>query len=208
MNGAAFLRNIGWRLSPMLRRFPRLNAAAWNAQYKLGIWNYLDTSDGAILSLVEEYSSKALILDLGCGTTAGLPLVPGRFKHYHGVDVSHVAIKEAQTLSRPDTSFEIADIFTYQPDREYDAILFREVLYYFSTDEAVQLLRRLAKYLETDGNIFVQVWRDGTPPDSTPNQFAEVIRNSGLALKAERVRGNSDGLFFVLGRPKETECLN
>ena len=189
----------------MLRPFPRLNAAAWNAQYRLGVWNYLDApgAGAEMLQFVERYSSHAKILDLGCGTSASVPLVPGRYRHYHGVDISATAIRQARRLKRPDTSFEVADIFTYEPDEHYDAILLREVLYYFSADEAVELLRRLARFLSADGKIFVQVWRGGTSVHSTPAQFADLVRDCGLMVVEERDRrapdGTADGFLMVLG---------
>ena len=103
----------------LVRPFPRLNAALsaaiWNFQYKRDQWNYLDSESGRQpLSLVEEYVPDAKILDLGCGTSANLPLAPGRYRHYHGVDISAIAIERARALGRPDTSFETADILTYQ----------------------------------------------------------------------------------------------
>ena len=205
MRWDALLRVIGWRVSPVLRPFPRLNAAAWNVQYKLGIWNYLNSgSDGDILRLVEQYSSHPKILDLGCGSTANLPLIPGSYRQYRGVDISATAIGQARALKRPDTSFEIADIFTYQPDEQYDTILLKEVLYYFSVDRAVELLRRLAGFLSADGKIFVQVWQGGASLNTTPTQFADLVRNCGLMVFEERERrtpdGSSGGVLMVLGR--------
>ena len=57
MIGVTSLRIVSWLVSPMMRPFPRLNAAVWNAQYRFGVWDYLDNpGDGAqILNLVEEY---------------------------------------------------------------------------------------------------------------------------------------------------------
>lgn len=97
----------------MLRPFPRLNGAAWNAQYKLGIWKHLDApGDGdQLLELVEEYTPNATILDLGCGTSPNLPLTASKYRHYHGVDISAMAVEQGRALRRPDTSFEAADIF-------------------------------------------------------------------------------------------------
>jgi trans-aconitate methyltransferase len=124
MRWDARLRVIGWRVSGVLRPYPRLNAAMWNVQYKLGIWDYLSNGpDGDILRLVEQHSPHATILDLGCGASANLPLIPGTFERYHGVDISESAIREARALQRPGTSFEVADISTYQPGERYDAIL-------------------------------------------------------------------------------------
>ena len=209
MLGAAYLRAIGWLVSPMLRPFPRFNAVMWNAQYKLGIWDYLDTPGDAapIFNLVEEYTPDAKVLDLGCGTSANLPLIAGRYRHYHGVDISQRAIERARALGRPDTSFETADIFTYAPAEQYNAILLREVLYYFPAEKASELLRRVARFLEADGKVFVQVWHGAKSLHTTPTQFTNLLRNSGLEVLAERSwsapDGRPGGLCFVLARTKE-----
>ena len=113
-----------------------------------------------ILRLVEQYSLHAKILDLGCGASTNLPLIPGTFGQYHGVDISESAIKQARALKRPGTSFEVADIFTYQPGEQYDAILLKEVLYYFTADQVVQLLHRLAGSLSAGGKISYRYGRE------------------------------------------------
>jgi len=185
------MRPPAWLAAPvnvLKRRFPRLNRAIWDAMYRLGMWKHLDTSlstGSEILQLVDVYAPNPRILDLGCGTSANLPLTPGRYRHYHGVDLSTTAIRQAEGLGRPDASFEVADIATYSTSQRYDAILLREVLYYFPPEEAAQLLRRLAGFLDPEGKIFIQMFESAG--------FDEVVRNCGLSLVYSRIETTPDG---------------
>jgi trans-aconitate methyltransferase len=198
-------RSLGLLAAPvkmLVRPFPKLNATLsatiWNFQYRRGQWNYLDSETARqTLSLVEEYAPDAKILDLGCGTSANLPLTPGRYRHYHGVDISVAAIQRARTLGRPDTSFETADILTYETGEKYDAILLREVLYYFPTEKVAGLLLHLANFLEPGGKIFVQVW-----DAYARSEYTEVVRGCGLQVVEERVRTEGGGgIVIVLASP-------
>lgn len=131
------LTKLARPIKVLTRSFPKLDAVKWNTQYRLGIWKYLDplTKTGAeILIIVEKYAPRAKILDLSCGASANLPLDQDKFVHYHGVDISARAIEIGRSIERPNTSFEVANILTYDTDERYDAILLREVLYYFPAD--------------------------------------------------------------------------
>ncbi|WP_422769015.1 class I SAM-dependent methyltransferase [Plantactinospora sp. WMMC1484] len=182
----------------LIRANPRMNAAWWNTQYALGFWRYLDDmSDGGMpLSLIETWAPRPTILDLGCGTSANLPLMPGRYRHYHGVDLSSRAIEAARALARPDTSFEVADIRTFDTARRYDAILLREVIYYLTEGESARLLGRLPAMLTPRGRIVVQIY-----DVAGAEAFVRVIRSCGLSVTEEvpaRLGDSPRGAFFVL----------
>jgi SAM-dependent methyltransferase len=172
-----------------MRRFPRLNAAVWNVQYRLGMWNYIDAGSGAqLMTLLEKYTVRPEILDLGCGRSINIGLNAGNYRHYHGVDISMNAIATARRLARPDTSFEVADILGYETGRRYDAILLREVLYYLPAEKIPEFLRRIAGFLEPAGKIFIQFW-----DTSACAQSADIVRNSGLRVLEEQVSGADGG---------------
>jgi SAM-dependent methyltransferase len=191
MFGAESGKPPKWLAAPLkvlTRRSPKLNAAVWSAQYRLGMWKYLDddvSTGSEILALVAEYAENPTILDLGCGTSANVPLIPGRYRHYHGVDVSATAVREGEALGRPNSSFEVADILTYSTSERYDAILLREVLYYFPPEQVVGLLRRLAGFLEPDGRIFIQMFESAG--------YDEIVRVSGLPVLTFRTDTSEDG---------------
>ena len=164
------------------RTFPQINAASWDLQYQLGLWDYLDSdrAGSQLLRIVQKYSGQASILDLGCGTSANLPLIPGAYRHYHGVDISRKAIKRARSLGRADTSYETADILHYQPRQSYDVIVLSEVLYYLPTTKIAGLLRRLSSCLTPDGVIIIQVWSGAENPGLT-----SAISDTGLVMATE-----------------------
>lgn len=188
-------RLVGVPVRALVRRSTRLNAALWDTQYALGFWGYLDgAGDGAMpLSLIETWAPRPTILDLGCGTSANLPLTQGRYRHYHGVDISRRAIEAARSLDRPDASYEVADIRAYRSLERYDAILLREVIYYLSVAEAEHLLRRLPDMLTARGRIMVQIY-----DVDRSQQFVEVIRGCGLDVTTRLPTDGATGAFFVL----------
>ncbi|GAA2349123.1 class I SAM-dependent methyltransferase [Dactylosporangium salmoneum] len=176
----------------------RLNSIAWDLQYKLGFWRYLDRlSDGEMpLALIETWAPMPAILDLGCGSSANMPLPPGRYRHYHGVDVSRAAIAQARGLARPHTSFSVADIRTFTTPSRFDAILLREVLYYLSPHEQRELLLRLPALLSPRGRIVVQV-HDVT----RASDVVDLVRGCGVPVDREvpaRLGEGPAGAFLVL----------
>jgi trans-aconitate methyltransferase len=181
------------------RTFPRINAASWNLQYKLGLWDYLDSeaAGSELFRIVQKYSYSPSILDLGCGTSANLPLIPDAYHHYHGVDISGEAIKRARMLGRPDTSYETADILHYEPHESYDVILLSEVLNYLSATKITGFLHRLSAFLAPDGVIIIQVW-DGA---ENHRLITTAINDSGLVMAKERtpaIEADNPRTLFIL----------
>jgi trans-aconitate methyltransferase len=146
---------------------------------------------------MQKYVPQASILDLGCGASANLPLVPGTYRHYHGVDISEKAIKRARALGRIDTSYEKADILTYVPRQAYDAILLSEVLGHLPEAKISGFLRRLSGFLTPGGVILVQIWAGGMNPGLTA-----AIEGSGLPMVQE-TNAEPDA-----GRPRKIQELN
>lgn len=186
------------------RAFPRLNAVSWDLQYKLGLWDHLDQAQSTGLELfqmVEEYAPMASILDLGCGTTANLPLTPGRFRHYHGVDISEKAIERARQLGRGSATYETADILTYVPREAYDVILLREVIYYLPLAKVSQLLRRLSAFLTPNGVILIQIWAG-----DKNSGLLGAMKASALPVTLEKTLGPGPGhpTVYLLGKLENT----
>jgi SAM-dependent methyltransferase len=196
------LATLAKPVKALVRPFPRLNAALWNVQYRLGIWDYLDaTTDGLEpLLLAKRYTPHPAILDLGCGTSTNLRLAPGMYRRYHGVDISGKAIARARALARPDCTFEVADILRYETSERYDAILLREVLYYLPVQALRDFLQRLAGWLNPGGKIIIQMWSPGTHTD-----VYAAIRDCGLPFQEETARksgGADEKAFLVLSGPR------
>lgn len=196
-----FLSSVAAPVKALARSSPRLNAALWDVQYKLGLWDYLDGGDVAgreLAEVIEKCTPQASILDLGCGTSANLPLEPGTYRHYHGVDISAKAIKRARTLRRAHATYETADILTYAPRETYDAILLREVIYYLPLGQVSGFLARLSGFLAPGGIILIQVWEG----ERTPGLIA-AIQRSALPVVQEKTLYLDPGhptVYFLAGQ--------
>lgn len=196
------LASLARPVKALVRPFPRLNAALWNAQYRLGIWDYLDAkTDGQEpLLLAERHTPHPAILDLGCGTSTNLRLAPGTYRRYHGVDISGKAITRARALARPECTFEVADILRYETSERFDVILLREVLYYLPVQALKGFLRRLAGWLNPGGKIIIQIWSPGAHDD-----IIAAIRDCGLPSQEETAHesgGGDERTFLVLSSPR------
>jgi trans-aconitate methyltransferase len=188
------------RVKAFARSSPRLNAALWDVQYQLGLWNYLDAAkavSGELAEIVEKYAPQASILDLGCGTSVNLPFEPGTYRHYHGVDISAKAIKRARTLKHPAATYETADILTYEPQETYDAILLREVIYYLPLEQVSDFLARISGFLAPGGVILIQVWTG----EKSPGLIA-AIEESALPVILDKVLELDPGhpTVYLLGK--------
>lgn len=195
-----FLTLAAAPVKAITRTFPRLNSASWNLQYKLGLWDYLDAAQPAgleQLQLIEKYAPQASILDLGCGTSANLPLAPGTYRHYHGVDISVKAIERARKLGRGNATYETADILTYVPREAYDAILLREVIYYLPLAKISEFLDRLSGFLTPAGVILIQIWAGEKNAG-----LVGAIEGSALPVILEKTLDQDAGhpTIYLLGR--------
>jgi SAM-dependent methyltransferase len=198
-------RVLRWPLTVLVRPYPRLHGLLWDLEYALGLWRYLDRSPGRTpVALIDAYAVRPRILDLGCGTSANLPLVAGRYRHYHGVDISRAAIRTARRLRRPDATYEVADVLSYRPTGSWDVILLREVLYYFPLPEIAPLLRRLADALSPDGVIIVSLYETA---DDAGRALLECLRECGLTIReelAEPSPGQPSAMTIVLAAAAPT----
>jgi 2-polyprenyl-3-methyl-5-hydroxy-6-metoxy-1,4-benzoquinol methylase len=194
------LTRLARPIKALTRSFPKLDAVNWNIQYRLGMWNYLNpmTSTGAeILMIVEKYAPRAKILDLGCGASVNLPLDNHEFGHYHGVDISARAIEIGRSMERPNTSFEVANMLTYETSERYDAILLREILGYFPVDTVAKLLRHLPGLLRQDGIIIIQT-------SDNQSELMDTVHKSGLSVAELRPRSKQaeeETTIFVVLAP-------
>lgn len=169
-------------------RFPRFNAAIWDMQYRLRMWNYLDSGTSEdLISLLEKYTANPRILDLGCGSSINLQLTAGRYRYYHGVDISMNAIQAARKHARPNASFEVADVLAYQTAERYDVILLRDVLSCLRQQEITGFLWRIAGFLNRDGKIFIRTW-----DRKACAEIIHIVLNSGLRVLEEQV-GRANG---------------
>jgi SAM-dependent methyltransferase len=105
------------------------------------------------------------ILDVGCagGTLA---YTVGGCKRYFGVDISKVAISEAQHISagrkegRLDVHFAVSDLQLFRTEEKFDIIVFNEVLYYLNLDCIEYEIERYKGFLTARGLMIISLKKD------------------------------------------------
>src|ERR1700722_18085263 len=101
--------------------------------------------------------SHPAVLDVGCGHGRLLQLLePLGFKEYLGTDYSAEAIRRAESLSIPNTRFEVADFEVWDTLARFDVVMLHECLYY--ARDARQVLERALGWLTSDGMLVVSMF--------------------------------------------------
>jgi SAM-dependent methyltransferase len=111
-------------------------------------------------------ASYPAVLDLGCCGGTLLNYLPP-FARYLGLDISDYAIGEAERdadlarhLQSGKASFKAIDLREYSPLDRWDVVVFNEVLYYLTCDQAIAELKRYGRYLKSDGVLLVTMKDD------------------------------------------------
>lgn len=137
-------------------------AAMWDEQYAAGRWDFLAGLDqlarySVIAGYIHYLKPGAAVLDVGCGE--GLLLRsyrPYGYGRYLGVDIAAQAIARLTALADERTRFVCADAETFQPDGQFDVIVFNESLYYFR--DPLTTFARYSNFLKNDGILIVSTF--------------------------------------------------
>ncbi len=166
---AKMLRHLRRRFIDGPRGFGHpVPAAAFDAEYRSGHWQLLDSPDeqaryAALAALIRAQHRRPRLLDAGCGSGRLATLFkPGELAAYHGVDLSPEAIRVAQESALPDAHFQQVDLETWRPTGPYDVIVANEVIGYFYDPAAT--LRGLARALAPGGVLVVSLYRWDNAP--------------------------------------------
>lgn len=151
-----YFRPLGHALSPFGRPL-RQTPETWARQYTGGHWDYLETllelgRYSTIAGYVIRLKPGGAVLDVGCGEGILQRALRSHYGLYLGIDIAADAVRRAAEREDAVTTFRTACALTFEPEEQFDAIVFNEVLYYF--DDPASLLRRYEKSLRSDG-IFV-----------------------------------------------------
>ncbi|MGZ8906039.1 MAG: methyltransferase domain-containing protein [Methylobacter sp.] len=151
----------------LLRKFgpTSIKQRIWDEEFKSGQWDFLvNTENDPIYHFLGKYCGRSGdILDLGCGSgNTGNELGVDKYHHYVGIDVSQEAIRKAQARSErcfriSKNFYNVSDIISYVPDKNYSVILFRESIFYIPLEKIEKTLRRLSKTLTNNGVFIIRM---------------------------------------------------
>ena len=184
----------------------RMKGRLWDREYASGRWDDCDRSPGArVYSYVEKYAANGSILDLGCGSgNTANELNLESYRDYTGVDISGVALAKAAARSKAEgrgekNRFVEGDIATWVPPQKYDAILFRESIYYVPQPRIKAVLEHYMSYLTETGVLIVNVGPYGTRRSP---QILELIEQHYQPVEKYAPAGSNE--FIVVLRRNQS----
>lgn len=98
------------------------------------------------------------ILDIGCGHGGYLRKFQalGDDCTLTGIDLEEDVIREARERDESgQIHFEVADFMTWSTDQTYDAIMMNNMLYYFSPEQRLSLLKRIRSFAAQEGVVLL-----------------------------------------------------
>ncbi len=143
----------------------------WETQFESGHWRFLETIEesaryGVVAAYITHLFDRPAVLDAGCGEGRLLDFLSRGWRRYVGVDISTAAVAHAAARTAAEIDVQVGDVELWEPDGEFDAIVFNECLYYVRDPGVV--VGRYAHHLR-DGGVFVvsmfrhanarQIWR-------------------------------------------------
>jgi len=170
----------------------RLRRSSFDAYYRSGQWDRLDTSHSEeMVRVVKKYAGKGRILDMGCGTgILASRLAEDSFEYYRGIDASTEAVRLCRNRTNDKTEFQVGDIQTYDCEDDFDCIVFEESLYYVPFFRH-RLLKRYAGHLRPGGAFVVTV--------AHPRRFSGMIRTirKSFEMVEDRLSPGGGRLYLV-----------
>jgi SAM-dependent methyltransferase len=160
------MRNL---LVSLTKRWGSLAAKqrVWNSEYKRGKWDYISekqpVAHDQIYEFLNRYAREGRVLDLGCGTGVTALEMTSGFSEYVGVDVSNIAIENANRLASLDLErggkiqFHVGEIASFVPTGQFAVILFRESLYYIPLQNIRKTLIHYSSFLSRNGVFIVRL---------------------------------------------------
>lgn len=148
--------------------------------------SYVDNAglEEVIDCALKELPPKSRVLDVGCGTGKPVAARVARAGHeIHGIDISQemVNIASRQVIGR----FEKADMTTFQPSKQYDAIFTIFSMFQLSHSQTYSMMYKYSEWLKTGGLLVL-----GTIPSTC------LVDDEGLYDASGKVVRHADLLFM------------
>ncbi len=144
------------------RKIFRNSRDRWNYQYEKGKWEFLKQPDEderfqTVIRFIEQYKLGGNLLEIGCGEALLQQKInSNHYAHFTGIDVSDIAIENANRYKNSKTAYWVADMETYVPSHLMDAIIFTESIYY--SKNPAKLLQRYRQFLKSEGIFIISIF--------------------------------------------------
>ncbi|MCO5141911.1 MAG: class I SAM-dependent methyltransferase [Oligoflexia bacterium] len=105
-------------------------------------------------------SKNTKILDVGCGNGRVLNFLKSQgYENFLGVDIDSKSLEEISTDLKTKTLLinNLSD-FLKSENTQYDCIIAKDVIYYFTRSEATKIMREIASKLNTNGKIIIEIF--------------------------------------------------
>jgi len=137
---------------------------AWNDL--AGDWQGLTSPAQArryesIAEVIQSYCPAESILDVGCGEALLRDYLPGSVR-YTGIEPSALAVQSARAKSERGHIIHVRCEDWEPRGREWDCIVFNEVLYYL--EDPVGLLAKYAQSVSHEGIVVISILQKGDRP--------------------------------------------
>ena len=140
----------------------------WNKQYKAGRWESLQSEKEAkryqtIVDFAKKFGpEQPSVLDIGSGDGVLTERFgENNYSSFLGIDFSKVSIEKATAKNYKNARFQTADAITFQPEQEFDIIIFNEAFYYIHDSEKQRVLDRMLDALTKNGIVITSIYREG-----------------------------------------------
>jgi SAM-dependent methyltransferase len=153
--------------------------------------------------VTRHFSSKAKLLDIGCGTG----WLGEHFSDYTGIDGSRAAVAAAATQGREIILGGLDEPLPFD-DMSYDAVVLKDVLEHVA--EPVRLVAEVHRVLRPSGRVFASspdaqrwVWDDYTHRRPfTRKSFRLLFRDAGLEVERVGYESVMPGTSIVSARTR------
>ena len=145
----------------------------WETAYQIPTGSAFGKPSAEIISLADTLPPKASVLDLGCGEGRNSLFLAQRGFDVTAVDISTHGINKLSSLASEQglaLRTDVADMRSWQFDREFDLIVSHGCLHLIERDAWGQVLRRIQNHTVPGGYDVVAVFTDrlAPPPDLEP----------------------------------------
>jgi len=180
----------------------------WDKEFSSGKWNFIDnTASDCVYLHLEKYARGGSILDLGCGpgNTAN-EVANEAYSSYVGLDISDEALAKAKQRTEAEgrsakNSFAQADFLSFEPNQQFDVILFRESMYHIPFGKIRPILEKYSKHLKDTGVFIVRMYTlENGKAKYRPTKMLDLIASNFNVV--ERAQYNDSGAAVIVFRPR------